>query len=54
MFDEGFFLQWGKSLVMDTNYFFDPGGNIFNIEFEEMYLRMHYVLWRQLLSVKSV
>ena len=38
MFDEGFFLQWGKSSVIDTNYFSDPEGNVLNIEFEESLL----------------
>jgi len=33
--DEGFFLEWGKSLVIGTNYFSDPGRNVLNIEFDE-------------------
>ena len=35
MFDEGFFLEWGKSLVIGTNYFCDPVGNVLNIKFDE-------------------
>ena len=35
MFDEGFFLEWGKSLVIGTNYFSDPAGNVLNIKFDE-------------------
>ena len=35
VFDEGFFLEWGKSLVIGTNYFSDPGGNVLNIKFDE-------------------
>ncbi|QCD94854.1 hypothetical protein DEO72_LG5g2943 [Vigna unguiculata] len=35
LFEEGFFLEWGQCLLMGTNYFSDPRGNVLNIEFEE-------------------
>ena len=35
LFEEGFFLEWGHCLLMGTNCFTDPRGNILNIEFEE-------------------
>jgi len=35
VFDEGFFLEWGKSLVIGTNYFSDPAGNVLNLKFDE-------------------
>ena len=35
MFDEAFFLEWGKSLVIGMNYFSDPAGNVLNIKFDE-------------------
>ncbi|QCD79461.1 hypothetical protein DEO72_LG1g3103 [Vigna unguiculata] len=35
VFDEGFFLEWGKSLVIGTNYCSDLGGNVLNIKFDE-------------------
>jgi len=34
-FEEGFYEQWEKSLLMGTNFFSDPKGNVINIEFEE-------------------
>ncbi|QCE14196.1 hypothetical protein DEO72_LG11g1195 [Vigna unguiculata] len=33
-FEEGFYEQWGKSLLLGTNFFSDPRGNVINIEFE--------------------
>jgi len=35
VFDEGFFLEWGKSLVIGTNYFSDHARNVLNIKFDE-------------------
>ena len=35
LFEEGFFLEWRQCLLMGTNYFSDPRGNILNIEFKE-------------------
>ena len=35
LFEEGFFLEWGHCLLMGTNCFTDPRGNVLNIEFEE-------------------
>jgi len=37
-FEEGFYEQLGKSLLMGTNFFSDPKGNVINIEFEETLL----------------
>jgi len=34
-FEVGFYEQWGKLLLMGTNFFSDPKGNMINIEFEE-------------------
>ena len=33
-FEEGFMVEWGKQLVIGTNYFTDPMGNVMNFEFE--------------------
>ncbi|QCD96960.1 hypothetical protein DEO72_LG6g1670 [Vigna unguiculata] len=37
-FEEGFYEQWGKSLLLGTNFFNDPKGNVINIEFEQTLL----------------
>ena len=37
-FEEGFYEQWRKSLLMGTNFFNDTKGNVINIEFEETLL----------------
>ncbi|QCD83855.1 hypothetical protein DEO72_LG2g4203 [Vigna unguiculata] len=34
-FEEGFMVEWGKQLVIGTNYFTDPMGNVMNFEFED-------------------
>ncbi|QCE07091.1 hypothetical protein DEO72_LG9g2107 [Vigna unguiculata] len=34
-FEEGFMVEWGKKLVIGTNYFTDPMGNVLNFEFED-------------------
>jgi len=34
-FEEGFMVEWGKKLVIGTNYFTDPMGNVLNLEFED-------------------
>jgi len=34
-FEEGFMVEWGKKLVLGTNYFTDPMGNVMNLEFED-------------------
>ncbi|QCD94603.1 hypothetical protein DEO72_LG5g2688 [Vigna unguiculata] len=51
-FDEGFFLEWADTLVIGTNFFSDPRGNVFNIEFEERLLadrklRVFDVHWKE-------
>jgi len=33
-FEEGFYEQRGKSLLLGTNFFSGPRGNVINIEFE--------------------
>ena len=34
-FEEGFMVEWGKKLVIGTNYFTDPMENVMNLEFED-------------------
>ncbi|QCD85975.1 hypothetical protein DEO72_LG3g496 [Vigna unguiculata] len=38
-FEDGFMLEWGKKLILGTNYFTDPMGNVMNLEFEEDLIR---------------
>jgi len=33
-FEESFMVEWGKKLVIGTNYFTDPMGNVMNLDFE--------------------
>jgi len=42
-FEEGFDEQWGKSLLMGTNFFSNPKGNVINIEFEETLLAQRQI-----------
>jgi len=37
-FEKGFYEQWGKSLLLGTNFFSDPRGNVINVEFEQTLL----------------
>ncbi|QCD94308.1 hypothetical protein DEO72_LG5g2391 [Vigna unguiculata] len=37
-FEERFYEQWDKSLLLGTNFFSDPKGNVINIEFEQTLL----------------
>ncbi|QCE15435.1 hypothetical protein DEO72_LG11g2446 [Vigna unguiculata] len=48
-FEEGFYEQWGKSLLPGTNFFSDPRGNVINIEFEPSFL-----LQRQFRAVEQL
>ena len=48
-FEEGFYEQWGKSLLPGTNFFSDPRGNVINIEFEPIFL-----LQRQFRAVEQL
>ncbi|QCD95973.1 hypothetical protein DEO72_LG6g671 [Vigna unguiculata] len=41
----GFFLEWGKSLVIGTNYFSDPSGNVLNIKYFR--LRVFDSYWKE-------
>jgi len=43
-FEEGFYEQWGKLLLMGTNFFSDPKGNVINIEFKEALLAQRQIL----------
>ena len=38
-FEDGFMLEWGKKLILGTNYFTDPMGSVMNLEFEEDLIR---------------
>ncbi|QCE06422.1 hypothetical protein DEO72_LG9g1434 [Vigna unguiculata] len=38
-FEEGFMVEWGKKLVIGTNYFTDPMGNVMNLEFDDDLIR---------------
>jgi len=40
-FEEGFMVEWGKQLVIGTNFFTDPMGNVMNFEFENDLIRLY-------------
>ncbi|QCE15412.1 hypothetical protein DEO72_LG11g2423 [Vigna unguiculata] len=48
-FEVGFYEQWGKRLLLGTNFFSDPKGNTINIEFEDGLLGQ-----RQFRGVQSI
>ncbi|QCE03700.1 hypothetical protein DEO72_LG8g1725 [Vigna unguiculata] len=48
-FEVGFYEQWGKMLLLGTNFFSDPKGNTINIEFEDGLLGQ-----RQFRGVQSI